>query len=407
MSSGAPIVTLATDVAIVGAGPNGMALAAHLKALGVDRLVIGRPLSTWRDHMPAGMLLKSEPYASDISAPRPGYRVSDYCRSAGAGYVERSVPLSRERFIDYASWYERELVGDVVCCHVSQLQRIREKFLLHTDDGQRISARRVVVASGPVAFAHIPEVLGSLGPELVTHSSQENDPAKWRGRRVAVVGAGQSAVELAALLNEAGAEPELLARERSLVFNVASEPSRSVWACLRRPTCRLCESWHCWGYYHFPDLFRALPERVRRDKGYNFLGPSAAAWLRPRVEGCLAVSTATRVLGAAPMTSGARLVLGTGGQRREAVYDHIVAATGYRVDISRLGFLVPELCRAVDGRAGPPVLSRSFESKVPNLYFVGCMAAASLGPSNRFLAGTHFMARRLVRSLCHRGRGAG
>lgn len=75
-----------TDVAVVGAGPNGLALASYLRHLGIEHVVIGQPLATWRDHMPKGMLLKSEPYGSDIAAPSDGFRLSDYCKVAGIGY---------------------------------------------------------------------------------------------------------------------------------------------------------------------------------------------------------------------------------------------------------------------------------------------------------------------------------
>ena len=49
-----------TDVAIIGAGPNGVAVAAQLEASGIERRIFGFPFATWRDRMPEGMLLRSE-----------------------------------------------------------------------------------------------------------------------------------------------------------------------------------------------------------------------------------------------------------------------------------------------------------------------------------------------------------
>ena len=47
-----------TDVAVIGAGPYGLSLAAHLRARGADIRVFGFPMQSWRDSMPVGMKLK-------------------------------------------------------------------------------------------------------------------------------------------------------------------------------------------------------------------------------------------------------------------------------------------------------------------------------------------------------------
>ena len=61
----------ASEVLIVGAGPYGLSISTHLRGRGIDHLIVGRPMDTWRTHMPAGMYLKSEPYGSDMSSPGP------------------------------------------------------------------------------------------------------------------------------------------------------------------------------------------------------------------------------------------------------------------------------------------------------------------------------------------------
>jgi cation diffusion facilitator CzcD-associated flavoprotein CzcO len=81
-----------TNVLVIGAGPLGLSISAHLRALGVDHCTVGRPMDTWRSHMPAGLKLKSEPYASEIAAPRAGYDAAAYCRSRSQKYVDRQVP---------------------------------------------------------------------------------------------------------------------------------------------------------------------------------------------------------------------------------------------------------------------------------------------------------------------------
>jgi pyruvate/2-oxoglutarate dehydrogenase complex dihydrolipoamide dehydrogenase (E3) component len=113
------------------------------------------------------------------------------------------------------------------------------------------------------------------------------------------------------------------------------------------------------------------------------------------------VRTATRVIEARSAGSQVKLVIDN-GEREEVRYDHVIAGTGFRVDLGRLGYLSDELRKGVRVAGGAPVLTRSFESTVPNLFFVGAMAAPSLGPVTRFLAGTHFTARRLARRLSSR-----
>jgi FAD-dependent urate hydroxylase len=54
------------EVVIVGAGPYGLSIAAHLRALGIGFRIFGDPMHTWREQMPEGMMLKSEGFASNI-----------------------------------------------------------------------------------------------------------------------------------------------------------------------------------------------------------------------------------------------------------------------------------------------------------------------------------------------------
>ena len=78
-----------TDALIIGAGPFGLSISAHLRHLGVDHVIVGRTMDTWRSHMPAGMNLKSEPYGSTIASPKPGYDISTYSAAHGLDYIDR------------------------------------------------------------------------------------------------------------------------------------------------------------------------------------------------------------------------------------------------------------------------------------------------------------------------------
>jgi thioredoxin reductase len=386
-----------TDVAIIGAGPNGMAVAAHLEASGIDRRIFGSPFSTWRHRMPKGMFLKSEPYASNIAAPGSGYQVRDYCRAEGLPYIERKQPLSLETFLSYGDWFASALVPDVEQVTISSVKPADGGFRLATDSGEEIWARHVVVATGIIPFAYIPTVLQDLPDQMVSHSSSHSDLSAFRGQRVGVVGRGQSALETAAILHEQGADVDVLARG-AILYNEPVAATTSLSTSLRTPVNPLCETWHCWGYYTLPDVFRALPKDLRIEKARTVLGPSASWWLKPRLEGRVSFRTGIHIDEARPDGDRVRLVL-DGDRREESVYDHVIAGTGFRTDLNRLAYLSPDLTRRLALAGGSPVLSRSFESSVPGLFFVGAMAAPSMGPSMRFISGTRFTAKRLVKHL--------
>jgi len=398
-----------TPVAIVGAGPNGLALSAHLRAAGADHVVLGDPLVAWRAHMPAGTRLKSEPYGSSIAAPEAGFALADFCRSANLPYDDRELPVAIETFVAYGDWYRGHLVEDVWQAQVRHLERSASGFLLRTDDEVELHASSVVVATGLLPFAHLPEVLAGLPSHYRSHAWDHADLRSLVGRRVAVVGAGQSALETAALAHEAGADVEILTRRPQLYFSGRYPARIGLLSTLRRPASPTCEGWPCWCYHHLPDVFRAMPAAWRTDKAFGFLGPGGSWWLRERVENRIPMRTGVRILAATPLGDRVRLEL-VGAAGGSVIYDHVIAGTGYRMDLDRLGFLDPRLRSALRRSGGGPLVNRHFESTVPGLHFVGAMAAPSLGPSMRFLAGTGFTARRLTATFRRqrpRRRGAG
>ena len=81
------------------------------------------------------------------------------------------------------------------------------------------------------------------------------------------------------------------------------------------------------------------------------------------------------------------------------VADHVIAATGYRVNLDRLTFLNSDLRAGIRTAGGSPVLRMSFESSVPGLYFLGNAAAVSFGPMLRFVYGAAYASTRLARHL--------
>jgi FAD-dependent urate hydroxylase len=388
----------ASEVVVIGAGPFGLSISTHVRGRGIDHLIVGRPMDTWRSHMPAGMYLKSEPYGSDMSCPDAGYDLAGYCRSERIGGIRRGVPLPLERFLDYADWYIKQLVPDVSDVTATEVKAVNGRFQVAFADAEPVAARSVVIATGVLPYRFMPAELSGLPPELLSHTSDHREFDRFRGRRVAVVGAGSSALETAALLHEAGGEPHLIVRcPDSPVWGTRALPLTPI---RRIRNNKLCEGWKC-PFWNSPAAFRRLPQAVRAEKARTVLGPLGAWWLRDRVEGVVDILGETHVRGVEPSGSGVRVLL-EGPGRSSLEVDHVIAGTGFRIDLSRLTYLPDELRARISTFSGYPVLNRAGESTVPGLYFVGAPAAFSLGPSMRFIAGTHNVARQFVRSVARR-----
>jgi FAD-dependent urate hydroxylase len=389
-----------TEVAIIGAGPNGLSVAAHLRAAGIEHRAFGRPMGAWRFNMPAGMRLKSEPYASDLSAPSTGFLARDYCREAHEVYHERVIPLTREQFIDYGTWFADRLVPDIDETEVVSLSKEPGgDFLIRTANEDLTRAAKVVVATGIIPFAYLPPELSGLPSDLVSHSSEHSDLERFRGKEVLVVGSGSSALETAALLLEQGTSVKLIARDNTVSWPLANPRSLTKLQRVRRPVVRLCEGWTCFAYDRLPDVFRHLPKATRVEKSLSFLGPAGAWWLRERVEGRVPMLLGHHVLEAAAVGDRVELHLSNPSGMVTETADHVIAGTGFRFDLSRLGYLTPSLRADLKVLAGAPILDHHLESNVPGLFFTGALAAPSLGPLMRFVAGTHFTGPRVVQRL--------
>lgn len=390
-----------TNVAVIGVGPNGLSVAAHLRQAGVEYQAFGRPMGAWRFNMPAGMRLKSEPYASDLSAPNPGFLARDYCNQAGEVYPERVIPLSREQFINYGTWFADELVPDIDESEVVSLSKEKAGgFLIRTANEDSLKADKVVVATGIIPFAYVPPELSGLPPDLISHSSEHSSLESFRGKEVLIVGGGSSALETAALLLEQGTSVKMIVRDNAVSWPTPNPTSPTRLQQLRRPVVRLCEGWTCWAYDRLPDVFRHLPKDMRVEKSLGFLGPAGAWWLRERVEGKVPMLFGHHVVESSVVGDRVHLRLSdaTGTEVTETA-DHVIAATGFRFDLTRLAYLTPSLRAELKVIAGAPVLDHHLESNVSGLFFTGALAAPSMGPLMRFVAGTHFTAPRVVHRL--------
>jgi thioredoxin reductase len=388
------------DVAIVGAGPYGLSVAAHLRQLGMKLRTFGSPMSLWQA-MPSGMFLKSQPFASNLSDPAGACTLEAFCRASGRPYVSQGEPVALDTFLAYGRWFQRSRVPDLEEVLVTHVGREGGLFAVTLSNGEVAYARAVVVAAGVEHFAHLPEPFTALPPHLCTHSSAQPDLSALAGRDVTFIGGGQSALESAALASEHGATVRVVVREPRLYWNGPPlGPDRSPLQRLREPESGLGSGWSSWFYSTRQGLFTYLPAGRRAEIAHTALGPAGAYWLRSRVEDRFPVLLGHRVTGVQSGDGSLRLRLRDAGQRaQEVVTEYVIAATGYRPDLRRLRFLDGDLTARLRTHGTAPRVGRDFESSVPGLYFTGPAVAATFGPAMRFVYGTRFAARRLSRRL--------
>jgi thioredoxin reductase len=387
-----------SDVAIVGSGPYALSLAAHLRARGVDFRIFGPPMKFWCD-MPRTINLKSFAHATNVYVPRSlggGTSFPEWCRARS---LEDFEPCSMESFARYGLWITDRFVPGIEHVTVSRVSGSKGAFHVDLANGERLRARRVVCATGLAHLAHVPEVLRGLPAGLVSHTSEHSDYARFRGRRVAVIGAGASAVEAAALVHEAGGEPQILVREREVVFHGRLDVNRPWFERLRKPISVLGPGKKNRLLEELPLALYFVPRvrRIRFVKGY--LGPAAPWWITDRVRNVVPIEVSTSVTGAQPHGDGVRLTLARDGQSRTLDVDHVLAGTGFVSDVDRLAYLDPTLRARIRRVEQAPALSMHFESSVGGLYFLGPIAALCFGPLFRFVCGAKYAAPAVARRL--------
>ena len=271
-----------TDVAIVGAGPYGLSVAAHLRAVGTGFRLFGLPMNLWRTNMPSGMYLKSQGFASNLSDPAGTHTLEAFCRATGRPYAHYGLPVPLDTFVAYGQWFAAALVPGLDETLVTDLAPAGGQFQLSLADGGSVLARRVVIATGVEHFAYVPAPLDGLPPAVCTHSSAHADLSVFAGRRVVVVGAGQSALETAALLHENGASVQLVAREAGIAWNGQPlPPDRPLHRRLREPEAGLPSGWGTLVFSHRPPLYPRLPQGTPIHPAPPPPGPGGAPRPRP------------------------------------------------------------------------------------------------------------------------------
>jgi cation diffusion facilitator CzcD-associated flavoprotein CzcO len=350
----------------------------------------------WRE-MPLGLNLKSLAFATNISVPESGHTFPEWCRQRG---LEDFEPCTMQSFAAYGLWMQQRFVPDLESEQVTNVAASAGGFTVSLSSGSRVNARCVVIATGLTHLARVPDVLRELPQELASHTYFLSDYTGLRGKEVAVIGAGASAVEAGALVHEAGGSAQLLVRESKVEFHGRTPRVRPLIERIREPMTVMGSGRKHWVLQQLPLLVHFLPEvrRIRLVKGY--LGPASPWWIKPRVLGNVPIHVRSEVVAARLVGDRVRLTVRQDNQRdREVEVDRVIAGTGYVADVRRLPFIDAMLRERVHLLDRAPRLSMNFESSVKGLYFIGPISAMSFGPLFRFVAGADFTVRMLARHL--------
>jgi thioredoxin reductase len=395
----------ACDVVVVGAGPYGLSTAAHLLAKGLHVEVFGKPLELWRDHMPAGMCLRSHWWATNLSEPTGMLGFGQYLNRS---HIRAdSYPLPSQAFIDYGLWFQSQAVPRVDDTYVSSIARLGDRFLVTLLDGRQCLAESVVVATGLLPFANRMSLLGGgadLPSRFVSHSADHSSFGRFAGETVVVVGAGQSALESAALLAEAGATVHVVSRRQIRWLEPDHVDERGLLQRVAAPRNAIAPGWKNLALERLPYLFYRASQ-CRKDRWNDSYYLSAGSdWLRPRVAGKVALHADTTIVRTEDAGTHLRVALSSG---RIVEAGHVLSATGYRAGLSRLPILDALLRADIGADNDVATLSSSFESSVPGLYFVGYMTVRAFGPLYRFVAGATPTARQVAAAIRRRHRSGG
>jgi len=382
-----------THVAIVGAGPYGLSVAAHLRKRGIDFRIFGSPLRSWREQMPKGMFLKSEGFASNLYDPDGAFTLRSFCAESGLEYSDLDQPIQLETFVAYGSAFQRTLVPTLEDKTLVALEQLPGGFRLTLDSGETFTARHVVLAVGLNDFRQYPAEVAGLPPEVLSHSGDHRDMSRFKDRDVTVLGGGSSALDVVASLRAEGAQARLVARRAALRWNMPVKTKRwPRWY----PMSGLGGGWRNTFFEHAPMMFRQLPHDTRVYIVQRWLGPAGGWPARKYVEKCPVLLGHT-LKSAEYRGRQVRLsLIDHAGQSKMVTTDHVITATGYRVDLTRLKFLSDGIRARLQTAGNAPILSGNFESSVKGLHFVGLASAYTFGPVMRFMLGARYTSLKLT-----------
>jgi FAD-dependent urate hydroxylase len=380
-------MTTTTSLLVIGAGPYALSTAALARQRGIDTMVVGRPMGFWRDHMPAGMFLRSGPdWHLDAAAV---HTLEAYLEERAIAPAEVD-PLPVDLFLDYAEWFRQAKGIEVREDLVAELAKPDGRFAAVLDSGERVVADAVVAAPGICYFTNQPDWAGSVPPGRAAHTCDLVRFEDLSGARVLIVGGRQSAYEWAALLAEHGAERiDLVHRHDVPRFEQVSWRFVDPYV---ENTARVRGWWRTLSNDEQDAIVRRFWE-VGRLTLEHWLTPRLASRAIHRWPGTAVVHSR-----ATPAGSELQVRLSNG---EGLLVDHVVFACGYKADLPRVPYLAGVLDR-IEVADGFPVLDEAFGTGLSGLYLPGFTATRDFGPFFGFVKGTPTAATLIVQDLLTR-----
>lgn len=360
------------DLVIIGAGPFGLSAASFANFHQIDYMVIGKPMAFWKENIPENMYLRSgtdwhlDPYGN--------YTIETFLKSRNKT-PEDVKPLPLTLFLDYAEWFQEQQNINVLDKLIVKLDYLEgeKKYLITLKDGKEIKAINVLIAIGFKFFKKLPVYLTKKLPAgSFTHTCDVVKFEKFKDKSVLIIGGRQSAYEWAALIVEAGAKTVHISHRHE-----TPEFAESHWSWIDPIMDQMVDN---------PEWYRTLNEKEQEEIERKFWiedSQKLEPWLLPRIDReNIKIWPLSNVVKCDEANSGLYKVHMDNGKRLEV--DHIILATGYKVDINKIPFLssgniLPKLYI----NEGFPDLDGYLQTNLHGLYMTSMIATKSFG---RFFA---------------------
>ena len=367
-----------TDLLIIGAGPFGLSLAAYCTQRGIGYTLVGKPMEFWQTHMPDGMYLRS---ACDWHLdPANTATIERFLALQGRTAADVD-PLSLQFYLSYAQWFQEQQQIAALPLYVERLDRVEGaayRYRATLEDGRVLRARHVALAVGFRYFKHLPpDLVGILPRGRFSHTCDLVAFGALTGQRCLIIGGRQSAFEWAALLHEAGAAAVHLSfRHPPPAFAAAD------WSWVAPIVDAIA---------HNPSWFRHLPEHEQAAVVQRLWAEGrlkVEPWLAARVQQPgISLWPRTRLVACDVQPGGELLVQFDSGER--LVIDHIILATGYKVNIAQIPFLAKgNIAATLATHNGFPVLDEHLQTNLPGLFITSMAANQDFGPFFAFTVST-------------------